>query len=428
MNLLFKGGMVYQSGRFERADVLTDGENIAAVGQLCNTDSSNDGAEVKYIPECVIVPGFADVHVHLREPGFSYKETVASGTASAAAGGYTVICSMPNLNPVPDSPEHLRVQLDIIRKNACVYVIPYGAITRGEHGKELSDFAGMSDSVAGFSDDGHGVQSGEMMRRAMTLAKSLHKPVAAHCEDESLLPSGWAVHDGTFARRMGLTGNPSESEWRQVERDLQLVRETGCQYHVCHVSAKESVSLIRAAKQEGLPVSCETAPHYLTLYDEELSDNGRFRMNPPVRSMEDRDALVSGLLDGTIDCIATDHAPHSLQEKSGVLANSLNGIIGLETAFPVLYTKLVEPGIVPLERLLDALCIRPREIFHLAGGNLKAGEPADFTVLNLHSPYIIDPAKFYSMGRATPFEGWKVSAKVVMTVCGGKVVYTSHNT
>ena len=371
----------------------------------------------------LIVPGFVDVHVHLREPGFSYKETIASGTAAAAAGGYTAVCAMPNLDPVPDSPERLAVQLDLIRKNARVRVYPYGAITRGERGEALTDLTALAPSVCGFSDDGRGVQSRDTMRRAMELARELDRPIAAHCEDESLLQKGWCVHDGAFARRHGLPGNSPESEWRQVERDLDLVRETGCRYHVCHVSTKESVALIRRAKAEGLPVSCETGPHYLLLTDEDLQDDGRFRMNPPIRSAADRDALIEGLLDGTVDCIATDHAPHSAQEKSGGLRGSLNGIVGLETAFPVLYTQLAEPGLVPLETLLRALCVRPRELFGLPGGVLEEGAPADVTVLDLNRPHVIDSGSFRSLGRATPFDGWGVSAAVALTLCGGEIAY-----
>lgn len=330
---------------------------------------------------------------------------------------------MPNLKPVPDSLENLRVQLDLIRKNAKVHVYPYGAITCGEKGEALADLAAMAPYVTGFSDDGRGVQSEEMMRAAMTLAKTLDKPIVAHSEDESLLAKGWAVHDGDFARRNNLPGNAPASEWKQVERDIRLVRETGCRYHVCHISTKESVALIRAAKAEGLPVTCETGPHYLVMCDEDLQDEGRFKMNPPIRSAEDRDALVAGLLDGTVDCIATDHAPHSAEEKSRGLRGSLNGIVGLETAFPILYTNLVETGIVPLETVLNALCVNPRKIFSLPGGSIEEGAPADLTVLDLNRPHVINSQTFRSLGRATPFDGWGVSAAVAMTICGGEIAY-----
>ena len=422
MSLLLTGGAVFLNGSFQNMDLAID------QGRIVSVSLPREDVSVIELHDRLIVPGFVDVHVHLREPGFSYKETVFSGTAAAAAGGYTAVCAMPNLKPVPDSLDHLQAQLDLIRKNANVHVYPYGAITCGEQGQALSDMAAMAPYVAGFSDDGKGVQSDSMMRAAMELAKSLNKPIVAHCEDERLLPKGWAVHDGAFAKAHGLVGNPSESEWRQVERDIALVRETGCRYHVCHISTKESVALIRAAKAEGLPVTCETGPHYLVLTDEDLLDEGRFRMNPPIRSAADRDALVEGLLDGTIDCIATDHAPHSAQEKAGGLSSSLNGIVGLECAFPILYTQLVEPGIVPLPTVLNALCVSPRNIFGLPGGTITDGAPADLTVIDLNRPHVIDSGSFRSLGRATPFDGWGVSCAVAMTICGGKIVYHDLNT
>ncbi|WP_300024598.1 dihydroorotase [Oscillibacter sp.] len=382
-----------------------------------------EGFSVIELHNQLLVPGFVDVHVHLREPGFSYKETIFSGTAAAARGGYTAVCAMPNLKPVPDNMEHLQVQLDAIAKNGKIHVYPYGAITRDEQGETLADFAAMAPFVAGFSDDGKGVQSEERMLQAMLLAKSVDRPIVAHSEDNTLLPKGWCVHDGEYARANGLIGNPSESEWRQVERDLRLVRETGCRYHLCHISTKESVALIRQAKAEGLPVSCETGPHYLLLCDADLQNEGRFRMNPPIRSSADRDALLEGLLDGTIDCIATDHAPHSAQEKSGSLQESLNGIVGLECAFSVLYTQLVETGVVPLELLLRAMCVTPRRLFGLPGGEIAPGEIADLTVLDVNRPHVVNAADFRSLGHATPFDGWGVSAAVAMTICGGEVVY-----
>lgn len=420
MSLLLTGGTVFQSGSFRQMDVAMDQGRIVSV----SPSLPKEGFSVIECSDLLIVPGFVDVHVHLREPGFSYKETVFSGTSAAAAGGYTAVCAMPNLKPVPDSREHLEAQLAVIRRDAKVRVYPYGAITCGEQGEALADLEALAPHVAGFSDDGRGVQSESRMRAAMELARKLDKPIVAHCEDESLLAKGWSVHDGDFARRSGLVGNASESEWRQVERDLKLVRETGCQYHVCHVSTKESVALIRAAKAEGLPVTCETGPHYLVLCDEDLLDEGRFRMNPPIRSAADRDALLEGLLDGTVDCIATDHAPHSAQEKAGGLAKSLNGIVGLECAFPVLYTQLVRTGVVPMETLLNALCVNPRRIFRLSGGDVAPGQIADLTVLDLNRPCVIDSATFRSLGRATPFDGWGVAAAVAATICGGKLVYT----
>ena len=398
MSLLLKGGTVFLNGKLQNADIAIDN------GCIVSSSLPTEGFSVIELHNHLIVPGFVDVHVHLREPGFFYKETIATGTAAAAAGGYTAICSMPNLKPVPDSGENLRVQLELIRQNAKVRVYPYGAITKGEKGEELAEMAEMAPDVAGFSDEGRGVQSREMMRRAMELAKSLDKPIVAHSEDESLLTKGWCVHDGAFARRGGFPGND-------------------CRYHVCHISTKESVALIRKAKAEGLPVTCETGPHYLVLCDEDLMDEGRFKMNPPLRSAADRDALVAGLLDGTVDCIATDHAPHSAEEKAKGLRGSLNGIVGLETAFPILYTNLVETGIVPLETVLNALCVNPRRIFGLPGGSLAVGEIADVTVLDLNRPHVIDSTAFRSMGHATPFDGWGVSAAVAMTICGGEIVY-----
>ena len=417
MNLLLTGGAVFLNGSFQNMDLAIDQGRIVSV----SPSLPKEGFSVIELHNRLIVPGFVDVHVHLREPGFSYKETIYSGTSAAAAGGYTAVCAMPNLKPVPDSLENLRVQLDLIRKNAKVHVYPYGAITCGEKGEALADLAAMAPYVTGFSDDGRGVQSEEMMRAAMTLAKTLDKPIVAHSEDESLLTKGWAVHDGDFARRNNLPGNAPASEWKQVERDIRLVRETGCRYHVCHISTKESVALIRAAKAEGLPVTCETGPHYLVMCDEDLQDEGRFKMNPPIRSAEDRDALVAGLLDGTVDCIATDHAPHSAEEKSKGLQGSLNGIVGLETAFPILYTNLVETGIVPLETVLNALCVNPRRIFGLPGGSIREGAPADLTVLDLNRPHVINSQTFRSLGRATPFDGWGVPAAVAMTICGGEI-------
>ena len=417
--LLFVGGTVYRNNRFEEDALAVDG------GRVVPLPSRLDGVSVVRVPGCLLTPGFVDAHAHFRQPGFAYKETIFSGSSAAAAGGYTTVCVMPNLNPVPDTLEHLQTELEFIRRDAVIRVKPYGAITRGEQGAELSDFEALAPYVAGFSDDGKGIQSREVMREAMERAKAVGKPIVAHCEDESLLRKDWAVHEGAYARRNGLPGNNPESEWKQVERDLELVRDTGCRYHVCHVSTKESVSLIREAKRDGLPVSCETGPHYLTLTDEDLQDEGRFKMNPPIRAAADRDALLSGLLDGTVDCIATDHAPHSAEEKSRGLRGSLNGIVGLETAFPVLYTQLVETGLVPLETLLRALCVRPREIFGFPACTLSPGEAADVTIVDLNRPNIIQSANFRSLGRATPFDGWGVSAAVAMTICGGKIVY--HN-
>ena len=365
--------------------------------------------------EYAVFPGFCDVHVHFREPGFSYKETMATGSAAAAAGGYTAVCAMPNLNPVPDTLDNLRMQLDKIEKDATIKVYPYGAITMGEKGEELAQMEAMAPYVCAFSDDGKGVQDDDMMRSAMLKAKSLNKLIAAHCEVNELLRGGY-IHDGVYAREHGHRGICSESEYAQIARDIELVRETGCAYHVCHISAKESVELIRKAKAEGLDVSCETGPHYLVLCDEELQEEGRFKMNPPLRGKEDRAALIEGILDGTIDMIATDHAPHSAEEKGRGLEKSAFGIVGLETAFPVLYTYMVQAGVLTMEKLVETMCINPRRRFDLPAGD-------DFCVFELSEEYEIDPESFKSMGRATPFAGDKVFGRCVLTVMDGKQVY-----
>ena len=367
----------------------------------------------------IIVPGLCDVHVHFREPGFSYKETIASGSAAAAHGGYTAVCTMPNLDPVPDSAEHLQVQLDAIKRGAAIKVLPYGAITVGEKGERLADMEAISDKVCAFSDDGKGVQNDEMMREAMTAAKRLGKIIAAHCEDNSLLFGGY-IHDGEYARMHGHRGISSASEYKQIERDLRLAEETGCAYHVCHISTKESVELIRQAKARGVDVTCETAPHYLVLCDEDMQEDGRFKMNPPLRSLEDKQALIEGIKDGTIDMIATDHAPHSAEEKGRGLEKSLMGVVGLETAFPVLYTELVMKNIITLERLVELMSFKPKERFGIDTNN-------DFAVFDISEAYKIDPEDFLSMGRATPFAGREVFGRCLLTVHNGKVVYKAEN-
>ena len=365
-----------------------------------------------------VFPGFCDVHVHFREPGFSYKETVFSGSQAAARGGYTCVCTMANLNPVPDTPEHLHQQLDLIRENACIHVHPYGAITMGLKGEVLADLEGMAADVAGFSDDGKGVQADSMMRSAMEKAKALDKIIVAHCEVNELLKGGY-IHDGDYARQHGHRGICSESEWVQIARDLELVEQIGCKYHVCHISTKESVDIIRKAKARGVNVTCETGPHYLVMDDSMLKEEGRFKMNPPLRSKEDRDALILGLQDGTIDMIATDHAPHSAEEKSRGLEGSAFGVVGIETAFPICYTYLVKTGIITLEKLIDLLVTNPRSRFGLPVGG-------DFSVWDLEAEGIVDPQDFLSMGKATPFEGWPIQGKCLTTVCDGKQVYTAY--
>ena len=366
-------------------------------------------------PEFAVFPGFCDVHVHFREPGFSYKETIATGSAASARGGYTAVCTMPNLNPVPDSVENLQQQLTLIEETACIHVYPYGAITVGEKGEVLADLAGMAPHVMGFSDDGRGVQSDEMMRCAMEKAKALGKPIVAHCEVNELLRGGY-IHDGEYARAHGHRGICSESEWGQIARDLELVKQIGVKYHVCHISTKESVDIIRKAKAEGVDVTCETGPHYLVMDDSMLQEEGRFKMNPPIRSREDRDALIEGVLDGTIDMIATDHAPHSPEEKGKDLEKSAFGIVGIETAFPIMYTHFVKTGKMTMAKLLQLLVTNPRERFGIPLGN-------DYSIWDLNAEYAIDPKEFVSMGKATPLAGWKVFGRCMATVCDGKVVY-----
>ena len=418
MKRVIKGGRTYVDGAFVAADIRIEDGIITAVGSQVD----EEGAEVIDATGLHVVPGLIDVHVHFREPGFAYKETIATGSAAAACGGYTTVCPMPNLKPAPDTKAHLEEQLEIIRRTAAVKVIPYGTITRGQMGRgELSEMAAMKRDVVGFSDDGRGVQEEGDMLQAMKLASSLGKPIVAHCEVNSLLNGGY-IHDGEYARLHGHRGICSESEWRQVERDIALARRTGCQYHVCHVSTKESVELVRRAKAEGLRVSCETAPHYLVLTDMDLQEEGRFKMNPPIRSAADRDALLRGLQDGTIDVIATDHAPHSAEEKSRGLKGSAFGIVGLETAFPVLYKYLVLEGKLTLERLFEVMSVLPGRLFGL-GGLLTVGAPADVAIFDLEARYKVDPSTFRSMGHATPFEGWEVQGRCVMTLVDGRTAY-----
>ena len=365
--------------------------------------------------EYVFLPGFCDVHVHFREPGFSYKETIESGSKASARGGYTAVCTMPNLNPVPDSVENLQQQLTLIEQQAVIHVYPYGAITVGEKGEILADLEGMAANVIGFSDDGRGVQSDDMMRQAMERAKALGKMIVAHCEVNELLRGGY-IHDGEYAKEHGHKGICSASEYEQIARDLKLVEEIGCKYHVCHISTKESLEIIRQAKARGVDVTCETGPHYLVMDDSFLQEDGRFKMNPPLRGAEDRKALVEGLLDGTIDMIATDHAPHSAEEKAKGLAGSAFGVVGIETAFPVLYTHLVKPGILTMDKLVELLAVNPRKRFEIPLGD-------DFTVWNLHKEFTVDPEEFLSKGKATPFAGWQLQSECVLTVCDGNVVY-----
>ncbi len=392
---------------------VADGMTAAVSGSLASLDQMLKALDTS---EYTILPGFCDVHVHFREPGFSYKETIGSGSKAAARGGYTAVCPMPNLKPVPDSAKHMEEELKLIREEAVIDVLPYASITVNEDGRELSDMEALAESAIAFSDDGRGVQDEEMMRQAMIRAKALGKMIVAHCEVNDLLHGGY-IHDGIYAAAHGHKGICSESEWKEIERDVRLAEETGCAYHVCHISTKESVDIIRDAKRRGVDVTCETAPHFLMLDENDLQEDGRFKMNPPLRAKEDRKALIAGLIDGTIDCIATDHAPHSAEEKSRGLKGSAMGVVGLETAFPVLYTGLVKTGVITMERLIEAMYTVPRKRFGIPAGS------CDFAVWDLGKEYVIDPAEFLSKGKSTPFEGWKVFGRCMLTVHNGEIVY-----
>lgn len=420
MTTLIKGAFCYTGAGFTKLDVLIKDGKIDTLG---TSISSNGVDAVFYAQDKYLIPGFVDVHVHLREPGFSYKETIKTGTMAAAKGGYTAVCPMPNLNPVPDSVENINVQLDIIKKDACINVYPFASITKGRKGRgELVDFDALKEFAVGFSDDGTGVQQEQDMKLAMEQCARLGKIISAHCEVNDLLKGGY-IHDGEYCRAHNHKGICSASEYEQIARDCELAKQTGVKYHVCHISTKESVDIIRKAKADGVNVTCETGPHYLTMCDKDLLEDGRFKMNPPLRSEQDRLALLQGIADGTIDVIATDHAPHSAEEKSKGLAGSAMGVVGLETAFGVLYTKLVKTGFITLEKLIELMSINPRKIFGLPGGKIAEGEVADLALLDLDTIWTVDPSEFVSMGKATPFEGWQLQGKNVLTICGGNVVY-----
>jgi dihydroorotase len=408
MKTLFKNANVYMNGECKKQDMLLCGAVLSVFRGEESYDVVIDGG-------IAIFPGFCDVHVHFREPGFSYKETVKSGSRAAARGGYTAVCTMPNLSPAPDCLESLKAQLDIIERDSVIATLPYGTITKGQMGQELSDMEAMAPYVVGFSDDGRGVQSEEVMEAAMLKAKALGKPIVAHCEDNSLLRGGY-IHDGEYAKAHGHRGIPSESEWGPIARDLKLVEKTGVTYHVCHVSAKESVRIIREAKRQGLNVSCETGPHYLTMDDSELLEEGRFKMNPPIRGEKDKDELIKGISDGTVDVIATDHAPHSAEEKSRGLQKSLMGVVGIETAFPVIYTDLVLKGKISLADAVRLLSDRPRERFNIT-------TDTGFTIFKLDEEYEVNPSEFISLGKSSPFTGKRVFGRCLCTVYDGKVAY-----
>lgn len=418
MKKLLKNGAVFVNGKFEKCDVEVTNETITKIAPKIE----GKAFDVIYdLQNLYLLPGLIDVHTHLREPGFIYKETIKTGSYAGAKGGYTSIAAMPNLNPTPDCYENLKLELDAIEKDARINVYPYGTITKGEKGEELANFEEIKDYVIAFSDDGKGVQSEEMMQHAMEEAKKVGKAIVAHCEDNSLLKGGY-IHDGEYAKLHGHKGICSESEWGPIKRDIELARKTGCHYHVCHISTKESVEIIRKAKSEGINVTCETGPHYLTLNDMQIKEEGRFKMNPPIRSEEDRLALIEGIKDGTIDMIITDHAPHSKEEKSKGLAGSAMGVVGLEVAFPVLYKNLVKTGVITLEKLIELMNTNPRNIFKI-GTEIKVGEKADLTVYDLEENYNIDSNTFVSMGKATPFDGNNVYGKCKMTLCAGKEVF-----
>ena len=417
MRTLLKGAEVYTDGGFVRRDIsICDGKISFDITGAFDVSENIEGF--------VVIPGFADVHVHLREPGFSYKETIRTGTMAAARGGYSAVCAMPNLKPVPSTRESLSQEIDIIERDAVVRVYPYGAITMDQSGRgELSDMEEMADNVIAFSDDGKGVQTAELMEEAMKRAAKLGKLIVAHCEDESELKKGGCIHDGRFAREHGYIGINSASEWKQVKRDIELAERTGASYHVCHVSTKESVELIREAKKRGVKVTCEAGPHYLIYTDEDLKEDGSWKMNPPIREAADRDALLRGINDGTVDCIITDHAPHSEEEKSKGLAGSAFGIVGLETAFPVVYSRLVKTGEISLQKMVELMSINPRRIFGIPGGSIAEGEPADICVLDLNKEYDIDSSTFFSMGKSTLFDGQRVWGEVVMNFVKGEKVF-----
>jgi len=421
MRLLLSGGTVYRDKSFSKLDISVSDGKIVSISPFI----SPKGFDLVFnLKSLFVFPGLVDVHVHLREPGFSYKETISSATLAAAKSGYTALCAMPNLNPAPDSPENLEKELDIIKKDALVKVIPYGTITKNRAGTELSDMEALTPYVAGFSDDGSGVSDSGLMEKAMRRAKKLGKIIAAHCEDKSLLSGGY-IHAGKYAAEHSLAGISSESEWAMVKRDIALAEKTGCLYHVCHVSTKESVSIIRDAKKRGARVTCETAPHYLLLCDEDLRDDGRYKMNPPLRSRADMEALREGLADGTIDMIATDHAPHSADEKNKGLSGSAMGVTGIECAFPVLYAGLVKKGVISLEKLVSLMSVSPAEVFGLESG-LDIGKNADLSVFSLGETYKIDSESFASMGKSTPFDGTEACGRCFLTLLGGKTVWADE--
>ena len=419
--LLLKGGIVVAEGLSRKADVLIADGVIAAIGESLDADGQT---EVFDAEGCVVTYGLADVHVHLREPGYSAKETITTGTRAAARGGATTVCSMPNLQPAPDAPETIAVEQQMIDEQAVIEVLPFATISSKRAGRELADIEALRPLSVGYSDDGNGIQTEPLMRQAMQRIAAVDGIIAAHCEDDSLLHAGY-IHDGEYARQHGHKGICSESEWGPIKRDVELAKEEGCRYHVCHISTKESVEIIREAKQSCAHISCETAPHYLVLCDENLQEEGRFKMNPPLRAKEDKAALIEGIKDGTIEVIATDHAPHTAEEKSRGLKGSMMGIVGIETSFAICYTHLVRKGIITIEKLIELMSENPRRIFRL-GGAMQVGERADIAVFDITEPYKIDSSEFLSMGKATPFEGYEVYGRCMLTLYGGEKVWNEN--
>ena len=420
-SLLIKGGLVVADGESCKVDLLVVDGRIAEIGESL---TAGEDVEVFDAEGCVVTYGLADVHVHLREPGYSVKETITSGTRAAARGGVTTVCSMPNLLPAPDAPETIAVEQKLIDEQAVIEVLPFATISKGRERRELADIEALRSLSVGYSDDGNGIQTEELMREAMQRIAAVDGIVAAHCEDDSLLHAGY-IHDGEYALAHGHKGICSESEWGPIKRDVVLAKEENCRYHVCHISTKESVAIIREAKLNCNHISCETAPHYLVLCDADLKEEGRFKMNPPLRAAEDKAALIDGIKDGTIEVIATDHAPHTAEEKSRGLKGSAMGIVGIETSFAICYTHLVRTGVISIEKLIALMSENPRRIFRL-GGAMRVGERADIAVFDITKPYTIDTAEFLSMGKATPFEGAEVYGRCMLTLFAGEKVWIEN--
>jgi dihydroorotase len=421
MKLLIKNGNILcHNGEMQTVDIRIEEGKIAEIGKHLKAS----GETIMNADGKLVAPGFIDVHVHLREPGGEQKETIETGTLAAARGGFTTICAMPNTKPVPDTVEHLKNLKERIKENAHVRVLPYASITVKEAGQELTDFESLQKEGAfAFTDDGAGVQNAGIMLKAMKKAAALQASVVAHCEDNTLVFGG-VVHDGVFAKTHNIQGIPSVCEAVHIARDVLLAEAAGCHYHVCHISTKESVRTVRDAKKAGIHVTAEVTPHHLLLTEEDIPGlDANYKMNPPLRSKEDREALINGLLDGTIDCIATDHAPHTIEDKQAGIYKAPFGIVGLETAFPLLYSRFVQTGIFTLKKLVDWMTIKPAEIFKLPYGRLEEGAAADLVIIDLNLEKEIVPQHFASKGRNTPFGGWKCKGWPIATFVNGKLVW-----